>query len=116
MLAPRGLAARLSLSSIPLLDGFAEVTRQGIRASLHDANRAACGPSVFEHPQLEAMPEFDALFDPQTSGGLLLAAAPGAAAELAARISDATGCAAVIGEVTFGPPGQIELRESWCRT
>ena len=50
--------------------------------------------------ELRAGARYDALFDPQTSGGLLIAARPEFAEELVARLREAGyDHAAVIGEV-----------------
>jgi selenide,water dikinase len=65
---------RLDLSSLPLLDGALALLSSGIRSSLHDQNRAAVqidasGLKGDADAQFDA--HIEALFDPQTSGGLL---------------------------------------------
>lgn len=76
-------SARLELhaSSIPVLDGTLEYAQAGIRTSAHTRNKAYLGDKVkFNHvlnPEMEAV-----LFDPQTSGGLLISIHPDHAEEL----------------------------------
>lgn len=101
MLEASRLSARLSLSAIPLLDGFAELCGQGIRSSLDTANREIESRiQTGGNGSPPAGPAYDALFDPQTSGGLLLATPPAQAAVLLEELQ-AAGFpgAAVIGEV-----------------
>ena len=74
MLRASELAAELRLSSLPLLHGVATCIGDGIQSSLVPANRAV----EEEIRALEAdrgRPEYAALFDPQTCGGLLLGVA-----------------------------------------
>ncbi len=72
MLAVKNLSAEISLGSIPLLPGVAELLDQGIESTLAPSNRESI--NRIEVPLLSSSsPEFSALFDPQTSGGLLLA-------------------------------------------
>lgn len=75
MLKASGVTAELELSSLPLLPGVAELVAQDIESTLAPANRAAeaemerpSGPGG--SPRNDA--RYAALFDPQTSGGLLL--------------------------------------------
>ena len=53
----------------------------------------------------------DILFDPQTSGGLLIALAPEKAAALLQRLYNAgVGDAAIVGGITDHPTGKIVVR------
>ena len=66
--------ARLQLARLPLLDGALAHLRQGLRSSMHPANAGAR-----EGLELTGRVDEDLLqilFDPQTSGGLLLGVAP----------------------------------------
>jgi selenide,water dikinase len=72
MLDASHMSARLSLRSLPLLNGFAELSAAGVRSSLDPANRAVEPRCRLADASLAARPEYHALFDPQTSGGLLL--------------------------------------------
>jgi selenide,water dikinase len=94
MAAAGGVCLRLNASAVPLLPGALDYAAQGIltggaarnRAYLAGKVRIAKGiPEPLEH----------VLFDPQTSGGLLIAVAPTQAAVLetegAVRVGDVTG-------------------------
>jgi len=87
---------------VPVLPGARELIARGVRSTLHPANEAAA--EAFDP---EACPE---LFDPQTAGGLL-AGVPGDRTDacLAALAAAGYAQAAVVGEVTSGPPGELTL-------
>ena len=103
-----GAAARVSLGQVPVLEGAADLLREGA-VSLgtqnnyrHLRDRIAWGAGVSQEERL-------LLCDAQTSGGLLIAASPDTADPLLAALS-AAGCrAAEIGEVTEGPAGHIAV-------
>ena len=98
MLDAAGLNAEINLSSIPRLSGFAELNTAGIRSSLDPANR-----SVTDRIQSStdlSTARSAALFDPQTSGGMLLAVSPDQADETTAALRAAGySFAAAIGHV-----------------
>lgn len=71
MLAASQLSASLDLDAIPLLPGVAELIETGIESTLAPANRAAEQRITVENA-VRTSPAYAALFDPQTSGGLLL--------------------------------------------
>ena len=58
----------IAVDAVPLLDGVTDLLATGIRSSLHDQNRAAVNLDTNDQPEAIAV---EALFDPQTSGGLL---------------------------------------------
>jgi selenide,water dikinase len=60
--------ARLDLDRIPILDGTREVMGKGIFSELHEGNHRSV-----RHIEVSRHPNFQILFDPQTSGGLLAA-------------------------------------------
>ena len=101
-------AARVRLGQVPVLEGAADLLREGA-VSLgtqnnyrHLRDRVAWGAGVSQEERL-------LLCDAQTSGGLLIAASPDTADPLLAALS-AAGCrAAEIGEVTEGPAGHIAV-------
>ena len=101
--------ARLSLSRVPLLAGALDQLRRGLVSSMHEANaRAGEGAWAAAAPRDEALRQI--LFDPQTSGGLLL----GIAADRAAALRDALrsrgyGRAELVGEVTAGAGGVVTI-------
>jgi selenide,water dikinase len=73
MLRPSQVGAVLRLRQIPLLPGAAELFASGRESTLAPDNRWVAGELEFgDGPTLHKLPEYAALFDPQTSGGLLL--------------------------------------------
>jgi selenide,water dikinase len=75
MLRASGAGAEIDLSALPLLPGVLEALADGIESTLAPANRAAEAEIEWLR-RTGALPLNDAryatLFDPQTSGGLLL--------------------------------------------
>jgi selenide,water dikinase len=102
MLRASKATAVIDVARLPLLPGVALLLGRGIRSTFHEQNaRGRRGiridAAAAGHPAIEA------LFDPQTSGGLLFGVAPERAAEALARLRTAGDLgAATIGEVT--PP------------
>ncbi len=82
MLEASGVSARISLQTLPLLAGFRELSGQGVRSSLDPANRESEDRIRLESPGLGDDDAYNALFDPQTSGGLLIGASPETVDEL----------------------------------
>jgi len=98
------LGASLELARLPLLPGARALLERGYRSSMHSDNAGA-------RTRLEIAPGTDeslveSLFDPQTSGGLLLGVAPQRAVDLRDALRD-TGLAAaqIIGKVLAPEPG-----------
>ncbi len=90
---------RVHLSRLPALPGALELFSRGERSTFHPENRKGLsGLAVEGSAAVDARLEL--LFDPQTSGGLLLAISAERAAELVARVTRTTGLeASVVGEV-----------------
>jgi selenide,water dikinase len=86
MLRAAELAAELDLSAVPLLPGVAQLLSEGLESTLAPANRAA-EEEIEVAESLRRRPEFAALFDPQTCGGLLLAVRPERAEELVRELN-----------------------------
>ena len=104
MLRASGAAARVELSAVPLLPGVRECLARGLRSTFHPEN-ARLAAALRIAPDAAADPGLDALFDPQTSGGLLFGVAPERAdAALAALREGGDREAAVIGTVTAPRP------------
>ena len=98
LLASDNVSARLHMSRIALIDGAVECVRAGYIPGGLNANRefAEC---VVDYKD-EISDEMKALlFDPQTSGGLLIAVAEHRAAQLADELNSAGVNAVEIGEV-----------------
>ena len=134
MLDASGVAAAVHLASLPLHDGVLDlIARQvyagGLRnnrdfllprlhavgpagaAELIAAGEAAGGEAAgrFSGPVAEQDPRVLAVFDPQTSGGLLLAVAPEKHALLLDALDHAGAGAWTVGEVIAGPAGALVL-------
>jgi selenide,water dikinase len=97
-------AASLQLANLPLLDGALAQLRNGVRSSMHLANAAAAGTGLaLDTPADDELLQI--LFDPQTSGGLLLGiAADRVAGLLEALRGGAYPQARIIGEVLARDP------------
>ncbi len=108
MLAASGVAARIDAAAVPLLPDAAELAAAGFVSGGTRANMARITPNTTLDP---ATPEALAtlLFDAQTSGGLLLAAPPAAATALLGDLRSRGLPATLIGDVTAGEPGHIDV-------
>jgi selenide,water dikinase len=94
MLRASGLAAELELARVPLLPGAAELLEQGIESTLAPGNRDVENEINATAPPTDA--GYRALFDPQTSGGLLIGIAPANVEKMLARLAEASDLPAVI--------------------
>eukprot|EP00929_Paragymnodinium_shiwhaense_P108538 TRINITY_DN74860_c0_g1_i1.p1 TRINITY_DN74860_c0_g1~~TRINITY_DN74860_c0_g1_i1.p1 ORF type:complete len:936 (+),score=227.58 TRINITY_DN74860_c0_g1_i1:109-2916(+) len=105
-----GMRARVRLDRVPLYDGALQCIGMGITSSLQPAN-TRLRRAVSNHEAVCKRPAYPLLFDPQTSGGLLVAV-PRAKADQCVeqlRASGAAPQAAIIGEVVDGPPVDAAL-------
>lgn len=103
-----GVGMKIDTGSIPLLPRLAEFAQKGLVPGGAHRNRE------FRLPMVELGPTPDwlvnILFDPQTSGGLLIAAPPQNAREILSRIHQkGNTTAAIIGQVVEEPKGKIIL-------
>lgn len=100
MLRPSHAAAELYLSELPLLPGARELIQEGLESTLAPANRLA--ETDIEVPEADRRkPEYAALFDPQTSGGLLLGVPAQSVGPVLAELTQQSAVpAARIGRVT----------------
>jgi len=96
MLAPQQLSAEVSLGSIPLLPGSADLFDAGLESTLAPSNRESFHSIKIPSDQTDSA-KVAALFDPQTSGGLLLSINRVRAEALLAECGSS---AALIGSVT----------------
>ena len=108
MLGSSGIGARVSASSVPVLEEAWDLARQDVVPGGTRRNLAAVAPFVDWSERLSSVDQL-VLADAQTSGGLLIAVAPDAAepllGELAAR---GVSWSARIGTFT-DRPGRIEI-------
>ena len=104
-----GLTAVLDADATAVLPGVEALAQAGVRTGAAVRNWASYGADV----TLPAgLPDWrrDLLCDPQTSGGLLIAAAPAGAERVLALVRKrGFGRAAVVGEMEGGPP-QVRVR------
>lgn len=92
------LGAQLDLASLPLLDGALEALGAGIVSTLQAQNTAYAGDRIALPTSSPAAAQL--LFDPQTSGGLLMAIPDALAERALAELRDAGYAAAIVGVVT----------------
>jgi len=110
MLRASGVAAELDLAAIPLLPGVSGLLTRGIESTLAPANRLTSN-EISALGTLRTLPRYDALFDPQTSGGLLIGMAADRAEVFLAQLREQHGAvAARIGRVVPRAPAQPLLR------
>lgn len=109
MLIASGVAAQISASAIPVWSRALKLAQDGCIPGGTVRNRAFFGERItYATPAAEDLD--DILFDPQTSGGLLIAIASGKADGLISVLNKADiKSAAVIGEITAQEPGFIEV-------
>lgn len=99
-----GVAVTVESGSVPLLHGARECSAMGVHTGGEGRNREWVGENAAIDPSVEA--DIAALlFDPQTSGGLLLAASPERAPALDAAFRRDGEPLYRIGEVRAGRPG-----------
>ena len=108
MLRASGMTARVHASQIPLLPGALNLARQGIGPGGTQCNKNYFGGFVSLAPEVEQAMR-DLLFDPQTSGGLLLSVAGDKREAMLAAMAAHGVPAAVIGEVTEPSAGHISV-------
>ena len=95
-----GVGAAVHTSEVDVLAGAEEMAKMGVLPEGMYRNRSFAGPSV----DTGSVPLHiqDILFDPQTSGGLLIAADPACAEELLAALKPCVPSAQRIGEICAG--------------
>ncbi len=107
--AASGVSARVRVGDVPVLAAARTYVAEGIAPGGTHANWrflvdwVSWGPQVTKDEQL-------LLSDAQTSGGLLIAVAPGKADDLLAALRrHGTPAAALVGEIVAGEPGRMEV-------
>jgi selenide,water dikinase len=110
MLRASKASAVLDLAAIPALPGAAALLGRGIRSTAHPENARARRAMLVE-PDAPGRAALDLLFDPQTSGGLLIAVPrERGAAMLGALRAAGAAAAALIGEVAPPRPDGALIR------
>ncbi len=109
MLRPSHVAAELTLAHVPLMPGAEDLFREGLESTLAPANRDA-EQDIGVSEAIRPTPRFAALFDPQTSGGLLMGVAPRDVEAVLSRLSQQSVVpAALIGRVVEARADQARL-------
>jgi selenide,water dikinase len=98
-----GVAIRIAFERLPVHDGFYRLARAGVTTGCTAANEDNVSAIFEDRAGLDRL-QREVLFDPQTSGGLLLAIPPESAPALLAALLAGGHRAAEIGEVLAGPP------------
>ena len=99
-----GVQIELASGAVPLFDQVLDMARLGIIPAGSYRNQDFFGPRVTADDDLEPG-MLDALYDPQTSGGLLIAAPAADVDELTRRLDAEGRIAAVVGRVREPVPG-----------
>jgi selenide,water dikinase len=101
---PSGVRIQLEYASLPVLAGFFDLVARGVTTGCTEGNETNVAAFLDLDRSLSAT-EKAILFDPQTSGGLLLAAPADRTEELLAKLIASGHSAAIIGQAKDGPPG-----------
>jgi len=112
MLRASNVGCRLGLAAIPLLPGVESLLDEQIESTLAPANRAFAS-ELQVAPDLASTAPFAALFDPQTSGGLLAGVRASDVEAIVARLAAEGVRTRVIGVVTADDPVTIRVVDSW---
>jgi selenide,water dikinase len=105
-----GLCAWLSVDDVPLFEGALDYAKDGVIPGRTNDLIAWGGDFVDWHAAHDSEPWMRVLFDPQTSGGLLLAVSPERAGALASALASRGVMAARIGGFSAGEAGRIDVR------
>ena len=108
MLRASQVTAEVYAAAVPLLPGALALARQGIGPGGTERNKNYFGGFVSVSPGVEAALT-ELLFDPQTSGGLLLSVAGDKAQAMQAAMTAHGVSAALIGRVTEPSAGRVEV-------
>jgi selenide,water dikinase len=116
MAAASGVDVEVTWDELPLIDGALQCAVDGILSGGAERNRESCGASV---DTVDGVPPvaLDFCFDPQTSGGLLIALPAEKAPALVAELRDAGyPDAAAVGEVLGPGAGRLILKTTGVRS
>ena len=114
MLDASAAGAVVRVADVPLHDGVVELIAQAVYAGGLRSNRdfvlpRLCGAGGTPDEVDQRDPRVLALFDPQTSGGLLIAVAADKLAVLLSGLRESGVDGWTVGEVTAAPPGTLVL-------
>ncbi len=109
MVRNSGISIEIDSSAVPLFPDAAELASQGMRPAGLNRNRDFYSPYVEISDKVPSNVQ-DVLYDPQTSGGLLIIVEPSKADSLVKKMKQAgVKDAVVIGEVTGESSGKITV-------
>ncbi len=94
---------RIDFAALPRYAGYFDLVRAGVTTGCNGPNRRHAASRLADRRGLDPIEE-ELLFDPQTSGGLLIAVSGNAAAALLEELLACGHQAAAVGEVLAGPP------------
>jgi len=110
MVVPSGHGVLLSAKDIPVIPGAVELANMGLIPAGTYKNREFRQAMLEEDPSLDPVIR-DILFDPQTSGGLLISVDSHASGDLISELrANDSPLAVVIGKVVDGPSGKIMVQ------
>lgn len=98
-----GVTVRLDAGSVPLIDGALDALNDGMAPGGLALNRDYFGARV-RASRSDGDPLLELLYDPQTSGGLLVSLLPERAEEFVSSLARRGGACAVVGRVTERGP------------
>ena len=100
-----GVRMEISFSTLPVYEGAVEMYAAGVNTGSNEGNRRLCGRRLEMKASIRSE-QAEILFDPQTSGGLLISLPEGQAGDLVRDLHTAGALqAAVIGRIAKGEPG-----------
>lgn len=105
-----GLSAYLYIDELPFFDGARTLAGQGFVPAGAYGNRNTFGPSVINLEHIDVAVQ-DLLFDPQTSGGLMLSLKEEPAMRLLQELKESGLAASIVGGFQTGKPGAIEVKK-----
>ena len=100
MVSGTDLSAKIDIGSVPFIQDALEFAKMGIIPAGAYRNREFCIEKISYSEELSQRPEFDVIFDPQTSGGLLIAVREKNLNKLLKYLDDCAVCSSVIGQIT----------------
>ena len=103
-----GVTLRFVLADLPFAEGALELSRRGVFSGAMRRGRASMDPEVRRAPNAERA-RVDLVFDAETSGGLLIAIAPGRADALERELASRDLPVHAVGEVLQQQDRPIEL-------
>ncbi|MEE3326965.1 MAG: selenide, water dikinase SelD [Myxococcota bacterium] len=113
MLEASGVAAEVFMSELPVLPGVVDLVRRGVTSTFHHQNVTLSDHVGSEGSEVDPA-RLELLFDPQTSGGLLMATSSEKAAVLLEELrAGGDSAASIIGRVVESDAAKPRIRVSF---